>query len=91
MKKGTTYINSQGGTTHVPDHSPEEMDQMMRQSGLEALMKQADAQVRVNPMDLMQAMMKFENMAGVRRFQSPPEELMGDLPSGPEPDISFDP
>ena len=91
MKKGTTYINRQGITTHVPDQSTEQMERMMRQSGLEALTRQAGSQAPVNPMDLMQAMMSFQAMAGVRRFQSPPEDLMGDLRSGPDPDVSFEP
>ncbi len=90
-KKGTTYINRQGMTTHVPDQSPEEMERMMRESGLEALTRQADIKAAFNPMDLMQAMMSFQAMAGVRRFQSPPEDIMDDLGSGPDPDVSFEP
>lgn len=64
---------------------------MMRESGLEALTRQAGPQSPFNPMDLMQAMMSFQAMTGVRRFQSPPEDLMDDLRSGPGPDDSLEP
>lgn len=87
-KPGMTFIGRNGQTTHVPDHTEEEHQEMARRSGLEQLMENPQA---ANPFDLMRAMMSYQGMAGVEHFDSPPDdivrEMTGDAPLAESGDV----
>jgi hypothetical protein len=73
-----TFIGRGGRTVRTPNHSGDEIRRMAKESGLEQIMQQGGA----NPMELMSAMMSFNNLAGTETFDAPPEDVMRKMTGG---------
>ena len=78
-KPGLSITNAAGVTTHMPNMAPGEAEKHMRDAGLGGIL---DGDPRnMDPINLMQGMMNFEQRAGITRTTMPvdfQDAMLGD-------------
>lgn len=86
-RKGLSITRQDGSTTFMPDLGKSEQQDLMRKAGLGKLV---DGDARMNPMDLLVGLMKFEQLAGIEHTDAPEEDAL-DLPDDPQSDEGVEP
>lgn len=86
-RKGISITRRDGSTTFMPDLGKSEQQDLMREAGLGKLV---DGDARMNPMDLLDGLMKFEQLAGIEHTDAPAEDAF-DLPDDPQSDEGMEP